>query len=167
MTRIIRLVTLAVGLMVSAPSLATEVAHVDVEAVIRSTSTYAQAKEKVEAYGKTLQKELESEQERMETFYADTLEKVQRGELSPSQQSKAEEQLVAMQEGLQKKAMEADKKLLAKEQELVEPIYAALNKALESVAEEKKLDYIVDVDATLFAGGQDVTEAVRKKLNSP
>lgn len=167
MTHIIRLATLAVGLMVSAPSFATEIAHLDVEAVVRSTSTYAQAKERVEAYGKTLQKELETEQARMEAFYADTLKKVQAGELAPSQQAKAEEQLLAMQEDLQKQAMEADKKLLAKEQELVQPIYAALDKALTAVAKEKGLDYIVDVDATLFAGGPDVTEAVRKKLNAP
>ena len=47
------------------------------------------------------------------------------------------------------------------------PIEDKITKAIEKIAKEKSFTYIISKDATLFAGGEDITKLVRLELGLP
>lgn len=163
--RALLLVAALVGSMAwSRPSLASEIAHVDADAVIRAMPAFSEAKVEVEQYGKQLQKSLEAKQEVAAAFYQQIMADAQAGRLSPEAQAAAEAKLMQMQEDLQADAKKADQALVNKEAALTEPLYERFNAALRAVAAEKGYDYVLDKDVFLFAGGPDATADVKKQL---
>lgn len=151
-------------LAATVPAQAGGLAHVDAEAVVQAMPAYKRAQAQVEAYGKQLQEELEAKQARMQAYYSTVMADVQAGRLTPVQQQEAEKKLAQMQSELQQAATDADAKLLKKEQELVEPLYASFDQALRKVADKKDYDYIIDKKIVLLARGPDATAAVKAEL---
>lgn len=144
---------------------AQKVAYIDAETIIQDMPDYKKAKSEVEAYGKQLQNQLKSEEEKVMKYYQDVMAKAQQGLLSPAQQKQEEEKLQGMQADLQKKAMDADQNLANKEGELTKPLYEKFNQALKDVAKEKGYGYIVDKKLLLYSGGGvDATSSVKAKL---
>lgn len=167
MKNIIRILSLSGVLVLLAftSSYAQKIAHVDADAIIPAMPEYKAAKSQVEAYSKQLQKSLEAEQTQMQQYYQEVMQKAQSGGMAPVEQQQAEEKLKAMQEGLQKKAMEADQKLANKEGELTEPLYKKFNDALETVAKANGYAYIFDKKLLLYSdGGIDATAKVKEAL---
>ena len=105
-----------------------------------------------------MEKQLETEQRKLQEFYTEVMTKAQRGELDDQAQKSAEGTLMKMQADLQKLASEADEALAKKEQELTKPIYDEFERALGSVAREHGFAYILDKKLLLYsAGGIDAT----------
>lgn len=144
---------------------AQKIAYIVSEDIVPEMPAYKRAKSEVEAYGKQLQKILETKQKEAQDFYQETMEKAQRGELTPKQQQEAEAKLQELQANLQKEAADADKKLMDKEGELTKPLYEELDAALKKVAKENEYSYILDKKFLLYSeGGIDATSKVKTAL---
>lgn len=144
------------------------IAHVDAESIIPAMPEYKRAKSEVEAYGKQLQRALESKQQAMQEYYQDVMERVQSGAMPPVEQKEAETKLQQMQQDLQKRAVEADEELARKEAELTRPVYDRFNAAVKKVARDRGYAYIVDKKLFLYTdGGIDATPLVRAELGLP
>jgi len=108
-----------------------------------------------------LEKQLETEQRKLQEFYTEVMTKAQRGELDDQAQKSAEGTLMKMQADLQKLASEADEALAKKEQELTKPIYDEFERALGSVAREHGFAYILDKKLLLYSAGS------RQRISRP
>lgn len=144
---------------------AQKIAYIVSEEIVPEMPAYKRAKSEVEAYGKQLQKILESKQKEAQDYYTDIMEKAQKGELTPKQQQEAEAKLQDLQGNLQQEAADADKKLADKEMELTKPLYEELDAALKKVAKDNDYAYILDKKFLLYSGGGiDATSKVKTAL---
>ena len=68
------------------------------------------------------------------------------------------------QQNYEKKAYEAENSLQQKEQQLLQQIMLKVNNAVKELAEKEGYSYIYEVTTLLYAGGEDISDKVRKKL---
>jgi outer membrane protein len=89
------------------------------------------------------------------------------GKLAPAEEKRQGEQLAKEEEQIRREAQEAEQKVNAKRQALLQPIIEKINKAIQLVGKENKYDYILDTasGAMLFVSeSEDVAPLVKKKL---
>lgn len=160
------LLSFAMVLGLAAVSVAQQkIAYIDAEAVVQAMPEYARAKSEVEAYGKQLQKQLESKQLKMQQYYQEVMEQAQQGVLTPKQQQEAEAKLMQMQEDLQKSAAQADESLIAKEAELTKPMYEKFDAGIKAMAKANGFNYVLDKKLMLYSeGGIDATAKLKTQL---
>lgn len=100
--------------------------------------------------------------------YVAALQEVQSGTLSPLQQQQKQEELEREQQSLATYEQESGQKLQAKRAELLDPIIAKAEKAIQEVAKENGYVMIFDtsvMNAVLFAqDADDVMPLVKAKL---
>ncbi len=169
MNKIVKLFSLfaVIALLAFSSTTATaqKIAHVDSEQLIPEMPAYKRAKSEVEAYGKQLQKLLETKQKERQADYKGTAGTAQKGLLNQIQQQDAEKKLQGMQAALQQEAASADQKLAKKEQDKLKPLYETFNAALKKVAKENGYAYILDKKLLLYSdGGNDATAKVKAAL---
>jgi outer membrane protein len=143
-----------------------KIGHVDVQQIMQSLALKDSIQQKFLDYQSIYQKELERIQ----------------NELIQEEQKLAEEQKTLPEEIFQQRYQsllrrkqefqevtypEAQKRLQQKMTELQIPLEEKLNVAIEKVAKENGFVYILQLEATLYAGGEDITKLVRKKLGRP
>lgn len=144
---------------------AQKIAYIVSEDIVPEMPAYKRAKSEVEAYGKQLQKVLESKQKQAQEYYQTIMKQAQDGLLTPKAEQEAQAKLQEMQANLQKEASEADQKLAQKEGELTKPLYEELDNALKKVAKENQYAYILDKKFLLYSeGGIDATSKVKTAL---
>ena len=142
-----------------------KIAHVDPEQVIPNMPEYKAAKEELEKLKTQLQAQMETEQQRVQQYYATVMQKAQQGILAPAQQKLEEDKLVKMQEELQRKAMKMEEDMIAKEQEMTKPMYDKFNEALKEIAKKEGYTYVFDKKMMLYSdGGIDATDQLKEKL---
>ncbi len=142
---------------------AQKVAYISADDILFKMPAYNRIKLASDAYSKQMQKMLEAKETQMQTFYQSTMDKAQKGELTPQLEKKAQQQLEEMQSNLQKDAASADKKLADKEAELTKPLYEELDAALKKVAKENGYSCILDKKFILY-GAIDATAQVKTAL---
>lgn len=144
---------------------AQNIAYVESEKIVPEMDAYKKAKSEVEAYGQQLQKMLTKKKADAEAYYAEVVDSVKKGLMTPKQQQEADAKLEKMRMELQTEAQDADRKLMEKEAKLIEPIYKAFNDAVEQVAAENGYMYVLDKKMLLYSkGGIDATEKVKTAL---
>lgn len=159
------LLMLTLTILFTQESYAQEIAYIQSDLIVPEMPAYKKAKSEIEAYSKQLQKKLEKTQAELQAYYQEVMDSVKKGLMTPKQQQEAEAKYRQMELDLQKDVTEADKQLAKKEGELTEPIYVALNKAIEKIAQENKYSYVLDKKFLLYsAGGIDATEKVKTAL---
>ncbi len=146
-------------------SVAQTIAFVETEKIVPEMEAYKKAKSEVEAYGQQLQKLFNKKQQDMEAYYAEVMDSIKKGLMTPRQQQEAEAKLQKMRLELQEDAQNSDRKLMEKEATLIEPIYKEFNEAVAKVAEKNNYTYILDKQMLLYSkGGIDATEKVKTVL---
>lgn len=143
-----------------------KIGHVDVQQIMQSLAVKDSIQQKFLDYQAIYQKELERIQ----------------NELIQEEQRLAEEQKTLPEEIFQQRYQsllrrkqefqevtypEAQQRLQQKMTELQIPLEEKLNVAIEKVAKENGFLYILQLEATLYAGGEDITKLVRKELGLP
>ncbi len=84
---------------------------------------------------------------------------------SPMLQKIEEEKLMKKQQNIQDRENSLNQEMQIYSQELNSPILARVQKAVEIVAERKKINYVIDESVTLyFKGGSDLTAEVMTEL---
>lgn len=142
-----------------------KIAYIESERIVPEMSAYKKAQSELEAYTKQLQKVLQQKQMALEKDYAAVMDSIQKGIMNQLQQQRAQIRIQNGQQKLQQEALEADKKVVKKEGDLIEPLYKKFNEALEAVAKVEGYTYILDKKFMLYAvSGIDATDKVRAKL---
>lgn len=97
-------------------------------------------------------------------------EKQQKGELAPIQLEQEKKKLEEEQAKIQQFEQGMQQELAKKRQELLQPVYDRVNKAITEVAKENAYTYVIDLTAgsLLYADeNNDLQNLVRKKLGLP
>lgn len=142
------------------------IAYVDAEAVLVAMPDYKKVEADLEAYQKVIQKQLESDQKKMQDYYQ-TVSKDQEN-MSPAQLKEAEAKLKKMQEDLQKNSAAAEKKLVDKEMELSKPMYEKFKNAIATMAKTNGYAYVLDKKLLLFGDETiDATPKLKSQLGIP
>lgn len=171
MTYLLRSFVLALLLLVSASSIEAQnqiIAYVDIEAILPNMPEYKRVESELTSYKKVLEKQIQAEEKKMKDYYESVMKQMQEGGLSPQQQKEAETKLAKMQEDLQKKAIDAEKQLVQKEQTLSKPLYDKFNGAIKTVAQSNNYAYVFDKKFMLYSdGGVDATGKLKAALGIP
>jgi outer membrane protein len=141
---------------------AQKLGHVNSQAIVQEMPDYESARQELESYKNDLAKELEMYQKLIMEFAQD-YEK-QKTTMSAESRQRKEADLMERQQNYEKKAYEAETKLQQKEQELLQAIMVKVNNAVQELAKSEGYDYIFERTTLLHAGGDDISDKVRKKL---
>lgn len=138
--------------------------HVDSNSLFAVMPEKEEASKAVEAYALTLESQLQTLNQELETKYNAYMEGQET--MSPSIKQMKEEELVNLQERIQAFQMRAQEDMQAKEMELLEPIYTKIQDAIKDVGNENGFIYIFDVSTLLYHSTEstDVTPLVKTKL---
>ena len=141
---------------------AQKLGHVNSQVIMQELPDYESARSELESFNSDLTKELEMYQKLIVEFAQD-YEQNKNG-MSEDTRKRKETDLMERQQNYEKKAYEAQTSLQQKEQELLQQIMIKVNSAVKEVAEKEGYDYIYEVTTLLYAGGEDISDKVRKKL---
>ena len=87
--------------------------------------------------------------------------------MSAETRQRKETDLMERQQNYEKKTYEAESSLQQKEQQLLQQIMIKVNTAVKELAEQDGYTYIYELTTLLYAGGEDISNKVRKKLGVP
>ena len=141
---------------------AQKLGHVNSQVIMQELPDYESARSELESFNSDLTKELEMYQKLIVEFAQD-YEQNKNG-MSEDTRKRKETDLMERQQNYEKKAYEAQTSLQQKEQELLQQIMIKVNTAVKEVAEKEGYDYVYEVTTLLYAGGEDISDKVRKKL---
>ena len=141
---------------------AQKLGHVNSQVIMQELPDYESARKDLESFNSDLTKELEMYQKLIVEFAQD-YEQNKNG-MSEDTRKRKETDLMERQQNYEKKTYEAQTSLQQKEQELLQQIMIKVNTAVKEVAEKEGYDYVYEVTTLLYAGGEDISDKVRKKL---
>ena len=120
MKPILTLCTLFLLILNSSLSTAQEVkiGYTNIELVLSYMPETKQMQSNLNDYQNKLSQKLRVKEQATQKFYAETIEKVQNGTMSPEEQSNAEKELAGMQREMQQLSAESERQLVEKQNEL-------------------------------------------------
>ncbi len=140
--------------------------YINSAAILAELPDVKAAEANLEALQTQLQKKGQEMVQDLQADYAAVQDKVAKGEMSPKQQETEAARLEQKQSALQTFEQEMMQQIQTKRNELLEPIYEKINKAIEEVAKENGYQYIFDQGVLLYSNPEgDVSELVKAKLN--
>jgi outer membrane protein len=140
-----------------------KIGHVNSQELLDTMPSRKAAIVKLRQYETAGQTELEEMQLDFEKAYA----KYQKDlpTMSPVIQKIEEEKLMRKQQAMQDRDQSLTRELQAVSQDMNNPILDRLQRAVQKVADSKKLAYVIDESVTLYyAGGTDITKEVLAEL---
>jgi len=162
--RKIAVIVLLVTLSLATIAQKTKFGHINQDSIFDAMPEKAQITKALEEYGRTLENqmlELQKEYETKITEYQANM-----NTWSPAIKEIKEEEIYSMQQRIQNFQQKAQRDIVAKENELLEPIYDKIEKAIKLVGEEKNLIYVFNSAALLYISSEsvDITKDVKIKL---
>ena len=158
-TQMLLIVILMVG---SIQLSAQKLGHINSQNIIVDMPDYKSALVEFQNYQKSLQDELEMwqklNQEKLQEYQS------KMSEMTEESKQRAEADLQERFQNLEKKQYEFQTKLQEREQQIMVPIQTKLSAAIKDVSKKNGYDYIFEEASTLFAGGNDVSDLIRKHL---
>ncbi len=160
---------LGLGMMWAAlnvlPAQAQKIGYINSEEILTVLPDYKRAQSRLEQYGQSLEKQLET----LMNEYKKKLEDYQANaaNLPETVRRDKELEILQLEDRIQKFQLQAQQDVLAKKQELLEPILKKINQAIQQVAQEKGYSYVLDISmgTVLYADPKyDVTALVKRKL---
>ena len=157
-------ILIAISLIISASSFAqTKIGHVNSQQLLDTLESRKQAIKALDAFKVEGMKELQEMNKAFESAYIIFQQKEK--DYSPVLLKMEQEKLGRKQQELESRQQELEKGLQIYNEELNKPILDRITKAIEIVADRKKLSYIIDESATLYSkGGIDCTAEVMIEL---
>jgi len=148
---------------------AQKIGYASVELILAYMPETKAMNQKLETYQKKLQEQLQVKQGTFEQKYRDYLQIQEK--LSESERKTRESELLKMDEELRSLAVDLEKKLMSRRQELVEPIITKLQNTIDEVAKAEGYTWVFNtVDGTgvsivLHAPeSDDLTKKILKKM---
>ncbi len=171
MFRKLKFLTLLTCLMgatvLSAQTPAPKYGHMNLGNLLESLPETKKANDDLKAFADKLSAVDDSLTRAFQAAYQQLEKEYNAGELTPVQASQRQEELQKQQAYIQKFEEDAQQKVTARRDELLQPILDKIDTAVKAVAKENGYLMIFDTSsgAMLFAAdSEDVTELVKKKL---
>jgi outer membrane protein len=157
-------ILIAISLIIAASSFAqSKIGHVNSQNLLDTLESRKQAIKELDAYKLEGMKELQEMNKAFEAAYVIFQQKEK--DLSPVLLKMEQEKLGRKQRELESRQQELEKGMQIYNEELNKPILDRITKAIEIVADRKKMSYIIDESATLYSkGGIDCTAEVMIEL---
>jgi len=157
-------ILIAITFIISVNSFAqTKVGHVNSQKLLDTLQSRKLAVKQLDAFKLDGMKELQEMNKALEAAYVIFQQKEK--DLSPVLLQMEQEKFNRKQQELESRQQELEKGLQIYNEELNKPILDRITKAIEIVADRKKLSYIIDESATLYSkGGIDCTAEVMIEL---
>lgn len=150
-----------------------KIGYTNIELVLAYMPDAKQMEKDLQTFQKKLTEKLKVKDDYVKQKYQEYLELKERG-MTPGDQESREKELVKLDEEVQKLAADSEYDLLAKRQELLEPILKKLQTAIDAVAAAEGYSYILNqttsagVSTILYGPDEaDVTEKLFAKLGIP
>ena len=173
MMKKIRTLMIALALFIGATTAVTaqvKVAHIDVQKLLEEMperkSVEAQLKKLEQSYTNDIQAAIKELQARAEKYQKE-IAALTEAQLKARETEFLKEELQKMEENIRQSQQTAAQSLQKKQQELVEPLLKKVKTAIENVAKEKGLQYVLDSStgsSVIVATGEDLYSVVKKKL---
>lgn len=159
------LFTLVWALTFTTTAQAQKFGYLNSAAILSEMPEVKQADANLEALQKQLQKKGQGMVEQLQKDYTAIQQRIERGELSPKQQEEEAAKLKAREQEIGQFEQDMAKQLQDKRNELLQPIYDKVNKAIADVAKENGFQFIFDQGVLLYSEDtQDVSKLVKAKL---
>ena len=157
-------ILIAISLIISASSFAqSKIGHVNSQILLDTLESRKQAVKALDAFKVEGMKELQEMNKAFESAYIIFQQKEK--DYSPVILKMEQEKLGRKQQELESRQQELEKGLQIYNEELNKPILDRITKAIEIIADRKKMSYIIDESATLYSkGGIDCTAEVMIEL---
>jgi outer membrane protein len=141
-----------------------KVAHVDSQKLLDTMPSRKTAVAQLDQIQKSGVSELEEMQKAFESAYKIFMEKG--NDMPPMIKENEQNKLMRMQQNLETRQAELEQELKTYSQQLNQPILDRVQKAIEIVAERKKLNYVLDQSSMTmyYKGGMDITNEVITEL---
>ncbi len=141
---------------------AQKVAHINTEELISSMPEYKALQQKLENLGNSYQEEIKN----MENALKTKLQKYdQEASSQTNETNMARQQEVQLEaQKLEQYKATAMQDLQKQEQEGMRPILEKAQKAIEEVANEQNIEYVINASALIVAKGKDLLPDVKAKL---
>ncbi len=138
--------------------------HIDANKLFTVMPEKEKASAELQDYSKQLETELTKMQDELKKKYDDY--QANGDKMSDLIKQTKEKELQDLNTRIQSYQQQAQQDLQKKEQELMQPIYEKIRKAIKEVGEEKKFTYIFDVAVLLHYSSEstDVFDLVKTKL---
>ncbi|MBK9271073.1 MAG: OmpH family outer membrane protein [Saprospiraceae bacterium] len=166
----INILTLAFSLICSLIGLDAQTqkfGYVNSQALLSEIPEVKQADANLQAFQSQLEKKGQQMVQELEGKYRDLQRREQSGEISPKALEEEAKMLKLEEAKLGEYEQEMQKQLMAKRQEVLQPILDKINEIIKQVAKENQFTYIFDSSSgiLLFAEeSMDVTKLVKTKL---
>lgn len=144
----------------------TKIAHVDSQKLLDTMPSRKAAITQLDEIQKSGVAELEEMQKAFESAYKVFVERDKAGEMPPMIKDNEQNKLMRMQQNLETRQAELEQELKTYSEQLNQPILDRVQKAIEIVAERKKLGYVLDQSSMTmyYKGGMDITNEVITEL---
>lgn len=149
---------------ISFGALAQKFGHIDAQNLLLSLPERAEAQTSIESTAMEFEKEMISMQEELQTKYGEYQAKAESWPVAIRENK--EREIQGLDQGLQEFSTTVQAELARLEESLLSPMIERVREAIEAVGSEHGFTYIFDssMGATLYNGGEDVTDLVRTKL---
>lgn len=148
-----------------------KVGYTNVELILVYMPEAKSMEQSLATYQKKLGESLQAKEQYLQQKYQDYLQLKESGNLSPQDATNKENEIMKLDQEVKSLASESEQKLMARRQELLEPILTKLQNAINKVAESNGFTYIMNQTtsagvSTILYGPEenDMTEAIMKEL---
>ena len=157
-------IVLALFTSLSLSAEAQKFGHIDAQSLLLSLPERVDAQQTIEAAAKEYEGEMIRMQEELQTKYGEYQSKAATWPDAIRQQK--EKELQALDQGLQEFGQTVQMDLARMEENLLTPMIERVQVAIQDVGKAHGFTYIFDssMGATLYNGGEDVTDLVKTKL---
>jgi len=139
-----------------------KIGYANTDSILTNMQEFKTQQKVLESYSKQLQNQLKARYTKAEATMATIRERLQAGEIT---QAKAQQEAYVLQIQMQKDEADAQEKLGAKEQELLEPLYEKIKKGIETVAKANGYTHVFpDRMFISMTDSADITQLVIDKL---
>ncbi len=150
------------------------IGYTNIERVLRLMPEAQAADSQLRAYQASLMIPLQQKQAVLEKKYQEFMDLQQKGLMAPIDAEKRQQELLKLNEDIQRLQMQAEQKILAKRADLFQPVLDKLQKTIDDLAKEEEYDYILNnsnatgVAFLLHAPKEhDVTKRLLQRLGIP
>lgn len=137
-------------------------AHVNTQRVLDTMPSRKAALKERERFEQRAMTELQETQQKLQQDYQKLQE--EKSSMAPTAFKFEENRLMKKSQEFQERQQELDQQVQILNQELNAPILDRVQKAIEVVAKQEKVDYVIDESALLYGNGKNITDKVIKEV---
>lgn len=138
------------------------VAHVNTQRILDTMPSRKAAIKQMEQFEERAMQELQETQAKLQSDYQKLM--AEKDNMVPTAFKFEENRLMKKSQEFQQRQQELEQEIQILGNELNEPILDRVQKAIEIVCKNEKIDYVMDETGLLYAKGKDITNKVIKEV---